>query len=252
VVQGIEELARASKCVFSATLNSLTTHATQLWPSRQGTSGLVGRVRSSTPRSLLDGSRLEVALVNKPATLFAMRLFVAIPLASTAVEELSAICAQLKSARDGLRWTAPASWHITLQFLGETQPRQCQHLIARLAELSLPPVPVQLQGLGFFDRAGIFYAGIRETRELLSLEQRVTATTAHCGFATEIRPYHPHITLARVKGKAAGWGTLKDRLRSSAVSASFVAREFFLIESFLGSGPPRYETRASFSLTESN
>ena len=45
-----------------------------------------------------------------------MRLFAGIPLAAAVIDELSAISIRLRSNDDGLRWSAPESWHITLQF----------------------------------------------------------------------------------------------------------------------------------------
>ena len=45
-----------------------------------------------------------------------MRLFIGIPLSAAVVRELAALTAGLKSADDGLRWSAEAGWHITLQF----------------------------------------------------------------------------------------------------------------------------------------
>ena len=107
-----------------------------------------------------------------------MRLFVGIPLATTVIEELSAISLRLQSSEDGLRWSAAESWHITLQFLGNTPEYEC--VVARLRGLRSSSVPIQLEGLDFFERAGVFFAGVRLTPELSVLQQRVTTAT---GFA---------------------------------------------------------------------
>ena len=130
-----------------------------------------------------------------------MRLFAGIPLAAEVIEELSAISLRLQTSGDGLRWSAPESWHITLQFLGSTGQPQYECIVARLRELCSPPVPIQLEDLGFFDRAGVFFAGVALTSELRLLQERVTVATGLCGFIPETRPYHPHITLARTKSK---------------------------------------------------
>ena len=179
-----------------------------------------------------------------------MRLFVGIPLAAAVIDELSATSARLRSAGDGLRWTAPESWHITLQFLGNTSPEQYECIVARLKELHLPPVPIRLDELSCFDRAGVFFAGVRVSPELLLLQERVTAATAPCGFASEARPYQPHITLARSKGNGQrnGLSKLKARIRHQPSFTSFVAGDFLLYESFLGPSGSRYEIRARFPL----
>ena len=177
-----------------------------------------------------------------------MRLFVGIPLAAAVIGELAAISARLKSKEDGLRWAAPESWHITLEFLGNTGEEKYACLVEQLRHVHSPPVPVRLEELGFFDRAGAFFAGVGLTPELLALEQRVAAATGICGFAHESRPYHPHITLARSKGERRGFRELKARMQRQQAFTRFVAEEFLLYESHLSSGGARYEIRERFTL----
>jgi 2'-5' RNA ligase len=177
-----------------------------------------------------------------------MRLFIGIPLSVTVIAELAALLTRLKSNADGLRWAAPESWHVTLQFLGNTAPETYACLVARLRELRSPPVPIHLEELGFFERAGIFFADVALTPELAALAQRVTAVTALCGFAPEMRPFHPHITLARAKGQghAQQLRALKARTRRQPTFTRFVAQEFLLYESHLSPTGSRYEIRERF------
>ena len=177
-----------------------------------------------------------------------MRLFVGIPLAAEVMEQLFALSMRLQSSADGLRWSAPESWHITLQFLGSTPEYEC--IVARLKELRSPPVPVKLEGLGFFERAGVFFAGVRLTPELERLQQRVTAATGLCGFVPETRPYHPHITLARSKSKGVKvLRELKARIHRDPGFSGFVAEEFVLYESVPGAKGSHYEVRDRFPLS---
>jgi 2'-5' RNA ligase len=178
-----------------------------------------------------------------------MRLFVAIPLSDAVADELTAITARLRSRGDGLRWQQPESWHITLQFLGSTSQQQYECILPRLRELHLPPLPVRLEGLGFFDRAGVFLATVKVSPALLQLQQRVTAATEPCGFVPEARPYQPHITLARSgRGQREGILALKDKMRRQPEFTGFVSDEFLLYESFLSPAGSRYEVRARFPL----
>lgn len=177
-----------------------------------------------------------------------MRLFIGIPLASAVVNELSSLSLRLRSSDDGLRWSTPESWHITLQFLGNTTEEQYTCIVQRLRELRFAPVPLRLESVGFFDRAGIFFAGVDLTPELLSMQQRVTASTYPCGFPPEDRPYHPHITLARTKGRngKSSLRKLKDGIRVQPRFTGFIATEFLIYESFLGPSGSRYEIRERF------
>ncbi|MGO8757494.1 MAG: RNA 2',3'-cyclic phosphodiesterase [Terracidiphilus sp.] len=179
-----------------------------------------------------------------------MRLFVGIPLADAVLRELAAVVARLRKAegagRPGaMRWTAPESWHITLQFLGNATEEQFECLRARLGEVRSAPVPARLGELGCFDRAGVLFAGVQVSPELAELQKRVAAATSQCGFAAEARVFHPHITLARAKGEGRGTGLreLQGKVAGQPAFAGFTAREFLLYESHLGPGGAQYEVR---------
>ncbi len=181
-----------------------------------------------------------------------MRLFTAIGLAPEASATLRSVREQLCASGGDLRWSAPESWHVTLQFLGNTQGEQVACVVLRLAEVHARRVPVRLAGLGFVERAGIFFAEVALTPELLELQQKVVAVNRRCGFVPEVRPYSPHITLARSKGRSGARALfpLKKALEQSRVhlAAEFVAQEFRLYESFPGPEGSRYEVRAQFPL----
>jgi 2'-5' RNA ligase len=216
-----------------------------------------------------------------------MRLFVGIALASAVVRELESVVARLRSSvvsgDGGLRWTEPDSWHITLQFLGNTTPEQYSCLMEQLGKVRSAPAPVQLGSLGCFERAGVFFADVAVTPGLAALGRSVVAATGKCGFAAETRPFHPHITLARKTGnkppqraEIARWGPRQGtkeqgnkgareqgsknprseshNLRNLAAKADacrfsrFTAWEFLLYESHLGAERARYEVRGRFPL----
>ncbi len=179
-----------------------------------------------------------------------MRLFIAIPLADSVVAELSRLTGRLRSNSAALRWPAPESWHITLQFLGNTNEEQYGCLIGRLAELHCPAVPIQLGEPSIFDRAGIFYAGVELTPQLVALERRVVAATALCGFEPESRPYRPHITLARAKAgnRARELCGLMASVPARIRFSRFTALEFLLYESHLSPSGSTYEVRCRFPL----
>jgi RNA 2',3'-cyclic 3'-phosphodiesterase len=177
-----------------------------------------------------------------------MRLFIGIPLAAQVVEELSAICQRLRSDHDGLRWSSPESWHITLQFLGEANGNQYDCFVPPLRGLKSPGISIRLERLDFFDRVGVFFAGVEVSPELALLQRHVTAATAQCGFVADARPYRPHVTLARVKGNRRGHSLreLKSKAGREPRFTSFIANEFLLYEAFLSPAGSRYEVRERF------
>jgi RNA 2',3'-cyclic 3'-phosphodiesterase len=179
-----------------------------------------------------------------------MRLFIAIPLASEVIDALERLSRSLRCANDRLRWTSAETWHITLQFLGETPVERYNCVVQQLSQIESPAVPVWLDGTGCFDRAGVFFAGVKVSPELRQLEKLVVAATSKCGVIAEDRAYHPHVTLARAKGDDRGEAlrSLKNRAKTDVSFPAFTAREFLLMESFLGSSGARHEIRARISL----
>jgi RNA 2',3'-cyclic 3'-phosphodiesterase len=200
-----------------------------------------------------------------------MRLFVGIALSEAATAALRAVRERLAAAGGDVRWANEATWHVTLQFLGEAGEEQAACVVERLRGVEAEPVPVRVEGLGFFERAGIFFADVPVSAELLALQQKVTAATRGCGFRPEARAYHPHITLAKVKGRNArameGLKKLVERAHpvrdttankdgaprnggAPGVGSEFVASEFLLYESFPGPEGSRYEVKEQFRLKD--
>jgi len=181
-----------------------------------------------------------------------MRLFIAIPLGEAAEAELKRLIARLRPAAPDLRWSAPEDWHITLQFLGTTSEEQCACLLPRLSGLNRAPIAIDFEGLGVFDRAGVFFLGVRRSPALEELQSRVVAATGFCGFEPEERPFRPHITLARSKAgdRNRALRGLLERAGSDYRFARFSATEFRLYESFLSQSGSRYEVRGRFSMGE--
>lgn len=178
-----------------------------------------------------------------------MRLFIGIPLSAETMDELSQLVMRLHTGEDSLRWSAPASWHITLQFLGNTSQDQYACIVSQLMKLHFPPISIALESFGFFERAGIFYIGVKPTEKLVTLQQTITAATAICGFSPENRRYHPHITLARSKGKHGirAMTRLKTKIPREYRFNSFRAETFLLYESFTDPSGSRYEVRETFA-----
>jgi RNA 2',3'-cyclic 3'-phosphodiesterase len=178
-----------------------------------------------------------------------MRLFIGIPLAETARSSLDRLVARMKPKLPGGRWSHPDSWHITLQFLGSTRPEQYDQLIAQLLTIHAPTLSIHLGGLGLFDRNSVLFVDVTVSPALAAVQKRVQAATAPWGFLAESRSYHPHITLARLKGgDRRGLRHLRDSLPEPERFPGFLANEFLLYESFLSPAGARYEIRQRFPL----
>jgi 2'-5' RNA ligase len=134
-----------------------------------------------------------------------MRLFIALELPDEVRSELAAVQGRLPG--DGVRWAAPASMHLTLQFLGEAAEALVAPLVVALAAAPRVDLRLRLAGLGAFPdqwRPRVIWAGVGgEMARLTELQAAVVAATAPLGFAVEARPWSPHITLGRARQGAA-------------------------------------------------
>lgn len=128
------------------------------------------------------------------------RLFIAIALPADVQAALSQVVQDLRSQMSGGRWVAPGNHHITLQFLGETPKGKVTELANLIQEATkeTPRFVLYLEGIGLFGRRqGVLWMGVRQSKILTDLVDKLRCRLAMNGFVTEKRPYVPHITLAR-------------------------------------------------------
>jgi 2'-5' RNA ligase len=113
----------------------------------------------------------------------------------------------LRKYGSDVRWVAINSIHLTLKFLGEVEPALIQDLSEALekASVSEGTLALRLHGLGCFPNQKnprVIWCGIEgDTDGLARLQQKVEAVCQQFGFAPEDRPFRPHLTLGRVRGK---------------------------------------------------
>lgn len=131
-----------------------------------------------------------------------LRTFVAIDIPAAplrgVLEELARLGRPLKVAAPPL--------HLTLKFLGNTDAAALEGISAAIAAVCTRHEPLQLEirGVGAFPtvkRPSVVWAGIHPARPLAALAAGLAARLAPLGFTPERRAFHPHVTLARVKGR---------------------------------------------------
>ncbi|HYA68550.1 MAG TPA: 2'-5' RNA ligase family protein [Acidimicrobiales bacterium] len=201
-----------------------------------------------------------------------MRAFVAVAVPPEVTEILAAL---ERPSFDHLRWTTPEQWHVTLRFLGEIPDLDpVRNALASvpeaLARASLSPAhrapgshgapgspgaPGEDDGLeveGIEAILGPVTAWFPGRRVLHVSVGGLSALAKAVADALEPvsdgdgreRPFVGHLTLARVRGERPGPG----RLAGIPVHASWLVTHVALVESTLGPGGARYETRAVVAL----
>jgi 2'-5' RNA ligase len=133
-----------------------------------------------------------------------MRLFVAIDIPADVRRALSDAVTPLRDRHDELRWTRPATWHLTLAFLGDVpiggriRASNALHLATRSAR----SCGVALSGrLGSFQgRFGdrVLWAAVEpEDSGLQMLVDCIRRELNAADVEFDDRPFRPHLTLAR-------------------------------------------------------
>lgn len=185
-----------------------------------------------------------------------MRLFVAVNLSEAARNRIRAAIAAFPVANPPWRWAEPATWHITLKFLGETAPADAGRVTTALKAVARAHAPFDLV-LGSFGgfpdlRAPrvLFYAVAEGEAACAALARDVDAALfAAIGLAREARRFHAHATLARVKERLPAAVAAQLPLVPPLTDAVTRVDGFALIESRLRRTGAEYSTVKEFALS---
>lgn len=175
----------------------------------------------------------------------AERLFVAVPLTEKARQEIIARLPALPG-----RLVPPQNWHFTLRFLGDSEPRMREQLVAELRKARFGSgFSIRFGGLGAFPRAKrarIVWLGVDDGAErLISVAEAVESAVRRAGFPAEERPFRPHLTLSRIEPTRSVAEVLTGQL---PLNIQMPVTEVALVRSELGKGPAQYQTVESFRL----
>jgi 2'-5' RNA ligase len=191
-----------------------------------------------------------------------MRLFVALDIDEAIRDRIAHFREEMRSLAPAVRWVGPETFHITLQFLGETQ--KAEEIKTALSRTNAEPVTLRFGGAGFFpnpNRARVFWVGIASDEKLQKLVRAIGAALAPLGFTREQEEYHPHLTLARAgsgrphakPGDKAAPGLQHVRAKLETIAppefGTMTAHEFILYQSTLTPTGSRYTKLAQYPLS---
>ncbi|PRX98672.1 RNA 2',3'-cyclic phosphodiesterase [Allonocardiopsis opalescens] len=128
-----------------------------------------------------------------------MRLFTAVLPSGDAREHLRAALAPVPREPARLRWADPDWWHLTVAYFGEVADEQVPELAARIAGAVSrhPPFTAAIEGAGHFG-GRVLWAGLAgEVPAAHALAGAVREAAIPADARRDLRPYRPHITLAR-------------------------------------------------------
>lgn len=144
---------------------------------------------------------------------------------------------------------APAeNWHVTLRFLDTIDRVTYERFLSELERVREEfSFPASLHGFGAFPnprRATVFWAGIgRGAGDLALLNELAEDAAIASGLLPEERPFHPHLTLARIRPHADVREIVEEEL-----DLGWRCDRVVVYRSHLGRGVARYEPLDSVSL----
>ncbi|GAA4895215.1 RNA 2',3'-cyclic phosphodiesterase [Ferrimonas pelagia] len=128
----------------------------------------------------------------------AQRLFFALPVARTSQLALLKLQSQLAQAGIHGRMIPATNFHLTLAFLGSVTASQKDALLARLADLTVPDLHLELDTLHYWAKPGIVALGARRTPIALGqLATQLQQDAYQHGLHPTRHAFRPHITLFR-------------------------------------------------------
>lgn len=148
------------------------------------------------------------------------------------------------------RWQDEEQLHLTLRFIGEVERPIANDIADALSRIRAPSLRLKVAGVGRFEqrRAGALWAAVEPKGGVAALAAKVGRVCQENGLEPERRTFHPHITLARWKGRRTR--EVQDFLerRRDLTSEPFDVTEFILFESRLSRHGAHYEEVASYAL----
>lgn len=152
-----------------------------------------------------------------------MRLFIAIEVPEEIKERVYRAIEPVKALKADVRWVSSEGFHLTLKFLGEVDEKGLEEVKAALGGLSaIPQTTMRVQGAGAFPglkNPRVVWIGAEEpSGRLAAMQKELEDRLEAQGFPREDRPFHPHLTVGRVKSfkrtreLADGLGALKGLL----------------------------------------
>lgn len=135
-----------------------------------------------------------------------MRTFVAVEVGSQkAVQNMLSFQKELLQTGLNAKPVGADQLHFTLMFLGEINTTMLESIKSKLSDLEFEPINVTYTGVGVFPNpkfVRVIWVSVDQdsASKLINLAKEVESRLNTLGFRRD-KPFKPHITLFRVKGK---------------------------------------------------
>jgi len=134
-----------------------------------------------------------------------IRSFLAIELPNPIIKKIEEVQGDLRSTRADVRWVNPEKIHLTLKFFGNIEESRIDLILKSIEEPIRNTLPFSLRvlGIGAFPNLKnprVVWMGLVDGKDVLtSFQKQIENQLGKIGFQSEDRPFHPHLTLGRMK-----------------------------------------------------
>jgi RNA 2',3'-cyclic 3'-phosphodiesterase len=176
-----------------------------------------------------------------------VRAFIAITPPATLQQTVTEVREACQRSNLPWRWVKAEHIHLTLKFF-ENVSTELVTAIAQAMERASrgqTAFPLRATSLGCFPHASrprVLWIGLDDPSQALGpLYERLTSACLSLGFPAEERPFHPHLTLARIQNRELSNQLLPtlDRYQNRCFGEFLVTR-IYLYKSQLNRGGPTY------------
>jgi len=134
-----------------------------------------------------------------------IRSFLAIELPEPILRKIGEVQGDLRSTHAEVGWTNPKKIHLTLKFFGNIEESRIDPISKSIEEPVRKTLPFSLKvrGVGAFPHLKnprVIWIGLVDDKEVLtSFQKQIETQLEKIGIQPEDRPFHPHLTLGRMK-----------------------------------------------------
>jgi len=188
-----------------------------------------------------------------------IRSFLAIELPEPILKKIGEVQGDIRSTHTEVRWTNPEKIHLTLKFFGNIEESRIDPIFKSIEEpiRNTLPFSLKVRGVGAFPHLKnprVIWIGLVEEKGILtSFQKQIETQLEKVGFQPENRPFHPHLTLGRMKSSR-GKEELVERMEKHREEefGIFKVERVILFKSDLRPSGPIYTPLRELSLGERN
>lgn len=178
------------------------------------------------------------------------RVFCAVEIPSLTRQRVLQHITKLRESVPDVRasWSRENSIHLTLKFFGEIPEALVNNLgtAISLAVSGVVPFPVLIADSGVFPQRRdprVLWIGVTDLKgQLTNLHERLETEFEKAGFPGDTRPFHPHLTLARLRNQRGARDIARVHEEFSFPPEEINVTELLLIRSELSSKGSKYTT----------